>query len=221
MMETMDGRRDPTADLRFFGVVTASVTHELNNVNSTIEQIAGLLEDHLALLQADQSADPERLRTIHERIVRQTRRAAGTIERLNRFAHYADTPCVHIDLNGLVANLRDLAERLAGRCRIALSFAPAAEDVALEGDPFLLARLIFGHLEVFWENLPAGAEIEISTVSPDGTPGVELASPVWTAAGDEDPWPQSLRDLADRLAVSVADRNDANRRVVTLLLPPD
>ena len=204
--------------LRFFGVVTASVSHELNNVNSTIEQIAGLLEDHLALVADGRPVDPQKLQSVQERIVRQTRRAAEIIERLNRFAHSADDPRTRFDLNVLAENLGGLLARLAQRRRVELRVRPAAREVWLEGDPFRLSRLVFGYLQCFWQGAAPGAEIEIGVSATDAAARLELASPPWPDAAGQ-PWPPAVALPDHEPAAEVAGEVGPARWTVTLTVP--
>jgi signal transduction histidine kinase len=154
---------ESTAALRFFGSVTASVSHELNNVNSAIEQIAGLLADHLVLVSRGGDFDPQRLQNVHDRIVRQTRRAADIIERLNRFAHSADDPSTRFELNGVLDNIVAVSRRLAELYRADLSFTPSEEGIWLVGDPFRLSKAVFECLRTIWEASPPGSEIALWT----------------------------------------------------------
>ena len=73
-------------DLAFFGAITASVSHELNNVISIVYQTAGLLNDLLAGAQRGRPISDERLEQIAIRIGEQTERGAAIIKRLNAFA---------------------------------------------------------------------------------------------------------------------------------------
>ena len=76
--------------LHFFGALTASVTHELNNVLGTIDQISGLLEDMAASASNNQTVSIENLNSLSEKINRQTERGIALIKQLNTFAHSAD-----------------------------------------------------------------------------------------------------------------------------------
>jgi len=77
--------------LVFFGTLTASVTHELNNVLSIIDQTRGLLEDLAVGAASGRAIDPARLETIATRIDRQVRKGVEIMSCLNRFAHSLDT----------------------------------------------------------------------------------------------------------------------------------
>jgi len=164
-MVSPGGEEGMDADLRFFGIITASVSHELNNINSTIEQIAGLLEDNLAAAAAGKPFDLERVRDIQIRIARQTGRAAETIADLNRFAHTTDEARGRFELKGLLANLVALCGRLAGLQRIELACEFPAEDRWITGQPFLLQKTVFHCLRRMWLDMPAGEVLTLSLES--------------------------------------------------------
>ena len=129
--------------IAFFGTVTASVTHELNNVISIIEQTAGLLDDLVAGEERGVPISIERLGEISTSVQKQTRRGLGIIERLNRFAHTTDRPVTEFDVDEVVSNLVELSRRLAGLKRVTLEYRAPAADARLTGNPFALQEAVF------------------------------------------------------------------------------
>ena len=211
---------DPTQDtgnLDFFGRVVASVSHELNNVNSTIEQILGLLEDHAAAARSGREIDPQRLLDIHERTRRQTRRATDIIGRLNRFAHTADDPDVRFDAGALTADLLALGERLAGRRRVELAALGDGGEVPTRGDPFRLARTIFGVLAGCWERAPSGTSVAAGAELVDGAPRVRIRAPHPEGGAAED-LARNLVAEAAGLGADVTHHMDGDAIEVVLVL---
>lgn len=129
--------------IAFFGTVTASVTHELNNMISIIEQTAGLLDDLIAGEERGVPISIERLGEISNSVQKQTRRGLGIIERLNRFAHTTDRPVTEFDVDEVVSNLVELSRRLAGLKRVTLEYLAPVADVRLTGNPFALQEAVF------------------------------------------------------------------------------
>jgi C4-dicarboxylate-specific signal transduction histidine kinase len=134
--------------LAFFGSITASFSHEINNVMAIIAELAGLMEDLLRV--ADQGHPPplERFRGISERIGTQVKRGEGMIKRLNRFAHTMDEPVKTIDTTDLLEDLVALSERPRTRRRARLETRFPEEKIFLVSNPFLLQQAIFSCLEL-------------------------------------------------------------------------
>ena len=65
-------RNPADTDLKFFSAITASVTHELNNVLSIINQTGGLLEDLLYGVNQGEDINPDQLEKIAGKISLQT-----------------------------------------------------------------------------------------------------------------------------------------------------
>lgn len=129
--------------LAFFGSITASTTHELNNVMSIIEQNAGLLEDLCAGTEYGRPLEPEKLREISEKIQRQIQRGVVIIKRLNYFAHSVDEPLATVQLNTLVSNIVDICQRFAILKKLNLRGDYPSEEITLQSNPFILEQAIF------------------------------------------------------------------------------
>jgi len=134
--------------LAFFGSITASFSHEINNVMAIIAELSGLMEDLLRV--ADQGHPPplERFRGISERIGTQVKRGEGMIKRLNRFAHTMDEPVKTIDTTRLLEDLVALSERPRTRRRARLETRFPEETILLVSNPFLLQQAIFSCIEL-------------------------------------------------------------------------
>jgi len=129
--------------LAFFGAITASVSHELNNVISIIDQTAGLLEDLLYGAQQGRPIQNERLERIATRVRKQTQRGVGIIKRLNRFAHSVDDPVGEFELNNLIENLTALNQRFASLKRVNLETHYSDEPINIICSPFLIQQVLF------------------------------------------------------------------------------
>jgi C4-dicarboxylate-specific signal transduction histidine kinase len=134
--------------LAFFGSITASFSHEINNVMAIIAELAGLMED--LLRAADQGNPPplERFRGISERIGTQVKRGEQMIKRLNRFAHTMDEPVKTIDMTHLLEDLVALSERPRTRRRARLETRFPEDTILLVSNPFLLQQAIFSCIEL-------------------------------------------------------------------------
>ena len=168
--------RDDYGDLQFFGAIVASVSHELNNVITIIDQVDGLLQD---LLTAEQSGAPitmGQLKTIHERIARQTVRGVEIVKNLNRFAHGIDEPSV-LELNSVLENLFELARRIVERRRFKLVVQYANPEVVVTASQFWLQQLVFQCLQQFLNSSPETSEISVAVSREGSSAVVAMAGP--------------------------------------------
>ena len=148
----MNDKREPSLSERqmeFFGAITASVTHEINNVFAIINEHSGLLSDWLEGSKKGRPLDPEKIERINDTISRQIRRGRNIVKTLNRFAHSADVPEKEIDLNETMGNLVELLQRFAQKTRSRLATAFPPQPVRIETNPFALQQAVFACVAAF------------------------------------------------------------------------
>ncbi len=129
--------------LAFVGAITASVTHELNNVLGTIEQVSGLVEDLCFIPEVVEAGISDKLTSVAERINRQAERGTSLVKRLNTFAHLADRDAVDCNLNDVLENITSLMQRLAGLKKVQLTVSTPDFDLTFATRPFFVGQLIF------------------------------------------------------------------------------
>ena len=129
--------------LAFFGAITASVSHELNNVMAIIDQNNGLMADLLIGATPERPIPNERLHKIAESITAQTERGVRIIKRLNSFAHSVDDPIREFNLIQLVDNFIRLAQRLASLRKVTLESQHSESELSVQSSPFLLQQILF------------------------------------------------------------------------------
>ncbi len=129
--------------LGFCGAITASVTHELNNILGTIDQLSGLLEDLALTLTQGDVATGNQLTAISDRIFKQTARGMTLVKRLNTFAHFRDDVAAKFDIYDAVENLLALMKRLALLKKVELILTKPAEEIIVKTNPFSLLEIIF------------------------------------------------------------------------------
>lgn len=132
------------AGLRFFGKVSASLSHEIKNVLAIIGESGGLIED-LLVLHRNKGAplDPQRLQTIAERIRKHVSRGDTIVKNMNRFAHSADEPIQVKELADLTRLVVSLAERHATLRGVSLELSSMDATVPVETNPFLLQQFLW------------------------------------------------------------------------------
>ena len=187
------GRLAPVEnDVALFGRITASVTHELNNVISIIEQTAGLLDDLVAGEERGIPIATERLISVSASIQKQTQRGLNIIERLNRFAHTTDTVETRFDLDYVVGNLVQLSRRAAGLCKVTLDYQPYGQPIEMTGSPFAAQLPVFNAVLLALTSTPPNSTVVIATCADSAHARVSIQYP-----GTDAPSAAQLTHLKD------------------------
>ncbi len=147
-MDERENRLLREKGLSFFGVVTASLSHEINNVIAIIGELSGLLDDLLLGAQEGRPPDSQKLKDLSERITAQVKKGEGIIKRLNRFAHSIDEPVKSFDLTELLKEISAIAQRFAFLKGVSLETQSAEGPMNVVGDPFSLQQAIFICIEL-------------------------------------------------------------------------
>lgn len=133
--------------LKFFGAVTASISHEIKNRMAIINEQAGLLDDLVGMSRQGRALDPDRLTRLADSVKTQIGLADGIIRNMNRFAHTVDVFRQASDMNELLLMAGSLANRMAERGGVRLEIRPAEAPVKADTSPFLVLNLIWRCLE--------------------------------------------------------------------------
>jgi len=128
--------------LRFFGEMSASVSHEIRNKLAVINEKAGLVQDIALAMKSGRSIDPDRLALQAGKIIEQIRKANQIVGALSRLAHSVDRSGIRIDLADLIGLVVELYGRKAAQAEITIDAAVPADSVSLITSPFLLQGLI-------------------------------------------------------------------------------
>jgi len=128
--------------LQFYGKTVASLTHEIKNALAIINENAGLLKDFTLMSKEGVPIDPERLRSVSEKVMKQVRRADDIVGNMNRFAHSVDEPLKEVDLGEILAFVATLSRRLASMRGVSLEARRTASPVTITTTPFFLQNLV-------------------------------------------------------------------------------
>ncbi|MBW1751264.1 MAG: HAMP domain-containing histidine kinase [Deltaproteobacteria bacterium] len=131
------------AGLKFFGMISASISHELKNTLAIINESAGFLEDLTLMAEKGAAIEPLRLQSTVKRIQKQVKRADNILQNMNLFAHSVDTPVCTLDIHELMVGLLDLTRRLADMKGIKVSLQPATGPIMITTSPFFLKNLLW------------------------------------------------------------------------------
>ncbi|MFH1060233.1 MAG: hypothetical protein V1797_16345 [Pseudomonadota bacterium] len=146
---------------RFFGQVTASVTHEVKNHLALINEYNGLAADLLAAHARGRPLDLQRLAGLCQEVRRQVREAGEVVGQLNRFAHSVEAAQEEMDLAELLATFVAISRRRAQHHRMELALIPSAAPVRLTTQPFLLLQACSVILEAALKDCPEGGRLDI------------------------------------------------------------
>ena len=154
----MNGVLDPIAEtgLKFFGKMTASVSHDLKNVLAIINENAGLMKDLSQMALKGAALNPEKIENLATRLERQVVRADQIIKTLNQFAHSTDISVKPIEIGEAVAMMLALAQRLIAGKSCEIRFQQPDRSCMVNSNPFFLQNLLWFCLE--WAMDHAGAE---------------------------------------------------------------
>ncbi|MGE4292129.1 MAG: sensor histidine kinase [Desulfovibrio sp.] len=208
-------------ELKFFGRVSASVSHEIKNVFAVINEGAGLLDDLCLLAAKGRPLDPERLQSVARSILSQIRRGDEIVKNMNAFAHSVDEDMRDMDLGVCLELIVKLSRRNAAAKSVQLEL-DENRPAQVRTDPYSLGRLLHGVIALALESAESGAVFTLSAGPVSATPadGAQVTLSGATLAGA---LPESLECLTRRLAASVRPGDTTGTVVVRLprTLPGD
>lgn len=157
------------AGTRFFGKISATVSHEIKNGLAVINENAGLLKDLILMAQKGRPLDPGRLDSIADKVLERVARADDVVRDLNRFAHKVDDPVAGVDLSENLALMAALTRRLAANRGKNINISPPTSPVQITTNPFALLNLLWCCMETAMDAAPKTPELSVSFRKiPDG-----------------------------------------------------
>jgi signal transduction histidine kinase len=172
-------------DLEFFGKITASVSHELNNVLSIINEYSGLLSDLLSACQKYETVDFEKVLSITKNIAEQVKREKDIINLLNRFSHNVDSPLAEFILNDMINDIIKLTKRFASLKRVELQLFLCPEEIRIISNPFKIQHTVFLILSLALELGNSIASIDIAVEKHNGEVNILITVPSFPIDTDE------------------------------------
>ncbi len=205
--------------LAFFGMITAGVSHDINNVNAIIRELAGLMEDLFYGAEQTGQLNTDKLKEIVQKIGDQTKRGEKNIKRLNRFSHSVDYPSQNFSLNGLIMDITDLSQRFARLKRITLSLDLPEVDTEIESSPFLLQYLIFSCIELLLETSTEYEKINVSFAEQNGSVSIDITGKISEKGNRFDDRMNMIRKLTNDLSCEFnMKQTEDNRDVLALII---
>lgn len=145
--------------LRFYGKISASISHEMKNVLAVLNENAGLLEDLVLMSKKGVSLNTERIESLAGSIKKQIQRGDLIAKNLNRFGHSVDDLFKTIDAGEILELTVSLTRRFADMKGVTLDLRSTPKTVEISTSPFLLEHLVWCCLEMAIMN--AGKEKSI------------------------------------------------------------
>ena len=145
----------------FFGAITASLSHEINNVFAIVNELSGLLDDFLHASEQGIPLNAERMKGTTGRIAAQVERGQDYVKRLNCFAHTVDEQQATVELNDTVEAIATLCRRFGRLRRVELETALPAPSPRIEGSAFVLQHVIYRCIDILLDASSEGDVIRI------------------------------------------------------------
>jgi signal transduction histidine kinase len=205
--------------LKFFGAVTASISHDIKNRMAVINEQAGLLEDLVRMTEQGRELDPGRLMRIADSVKSQIAMSDAIIKTMNRFAHSVDLFRQAADLRELIALVAALAKRTAGNKGVRLEIRLPEASVNADTSPFYLMNLTWLCLSEAMRHTGKEATVVLGCEKvPDGASLSISFDRSEAGAGD-----MELSGVASDLAAELGARVQLNgkEKCIRILLPPD
>lgn len=198
--------------LRFFGKISASVSHEIKNVFAVINEAAGLLGDLTIMAEKGMPMDPDRLKRVAGSIQGQVQRGDVIVKNMNQLAHSTDEGIHEMDLGQVLELAVALSRRMADMKQMKLDIG-AGETVTLAVDPFGLIRLLHEAMVASLEKMAPHATL-LMTITASGSGGlITFSVPGQGVALTSD---SALEQLAEEMGVCVI--TDAQQGTLGLVL---
>ena len=158
--------------LRFFGEMSASISHEIKNVLAIVNENAGLLEDFSFAADRGIPIDPARLKAMADAVRKQVGRADGIIKNMNRLAHSIDQTFTIVELNETIHLLVGLTDRFSVMRGVQVDLQLPENPVKFQTAPFFLMTLLWLCLD--FSMSASGDEKRVELVAEETENGVRV-----------------------------------------------
>jgi hypothetical protein len=163
-------------DARLIGRLTASATHEMQNILAIIRESSGLMEDLLAMGGGD-FAHAERFKKGLAVMAEQVERGMALSEQLNYCAHAPEPTAAGAEVNEAARALIGLSRRHAARGRVALVLAPGRSGLRTSLRAVEVMELLSLAMDCALPLMPQNSELLISVEELGGLAVLRLAGP--------------------------------------------
>ncbi|MDA3820930.1 MAG: hypothetical protein PF590_10785 [Candidatus Delongbacteria bacterium] len=166
---------NPNDKPAFLGRITASVTHDIQNVLAIIKETSGLMEDFFLMQKSGGLEDiEERLDKCIKTIKKQAYRGVNLTSGLNGFAHTADSSQAAINIFETLKRMIYIAERLFKQKGVDVSILECENHCSIITDPVFFQLIAFSCIECFIDNFETKAPITLEIQSSDNRMAIKF-----------------------------------------------
>jgi len=204
--------------VKFFGTMTAAVSHDIKNVMAIINENAGLIRDLVLMSRKGGGLDVERIDSLAERCGKQVARANDIIRELNRFSHSVDDPVKQVDLMEILQMTLSLSSRFARLKGVSIALNPGAQAVSVTTSPFFLCHLLWRCMEFVLDVADEQKEIRIDVRKREADTDICLSGLGRVSDESMDKFSGGpVRDLLNYLKADL--KMNLESRVICIVLP--
>lgn len=148
--------------LKFFSQMSASISHELKNSLSIINESAGLLEDLSIMAETGKPLDNKRVQQLSASVKRQVKRTGGIIKNMNRFSHLTDDPIKQIEVTDFLRFIIDISRRLTETAGVNVVLSEHEKPLSIVTRPFYLHYLLWRLIQLSIKSAGVTRELTLS-----------------------------------------------------------
>lgn len=204
-------------DAQLMGRLTASATHEMQNILATIRESSGLMEDLLGM-NCEGFPHLERFKRGLSVIGEQIERGMMLSEQLNFTAHAQEPTSAGADVNEAVRALVGLSRRHAARGKVSLVLAAGRSGLRTGLRAVEVMQVAALALDCALPHMQKDSQLMLSVEEQGGLAVVRLDSPGFEALR-QSPACEALCKLAGELGVGIAAGPGGSGVVLSLPRP--
>jgi C4-dicarboxylate-specific signal transduction histidine kinase len=205
--------------IRFFGEISASISHEIKNVLAIINENAGLLQDMIMMSEKGLPLNPERLSKLAHSISGQVARGDRIVKGMNQFAHSADVSTETVDVGAVVHFVSDLAARLIAMKGAAPQIEAPPTPVTTTTNRFFLENLVWACLCRAMDTCAPDRTVSVVAEKSENTARIRFCGLAENAFTDGTRFP-SPRETAVARLLDAQLTADGKKGEISLILPP-
>lgn len=206
--------------LKFFGQMSASISHELKNTISIMNESAGLLEDFAAMAERGIPMDGAKVKRTSQTIRRQIERTDNIIRNMNRFSHLVDEPFRQVETADFLRFVAEISRRFTEAAGVTVVTADCDKPLHIVTRPFDLHHLLWLAIQYCIRTAGVAGELNISPTP--GEKGVWIVFSGFVAGTDAPAAQRFNKHPEKRLMTLLGARIHVNARDTTLnLFLPD